>query len=195
MKTGSIIAIAAAAVGVWRLASKKKQQNNHNQYGGWGSDIKERIVKIQYTSPNIVGDYTVYVWYADGRTEQWALSQDALSDLISEWEPKGAEIVKPSNTLQVISGIGDLTAWNKRQLDNFFDRNMYGDKVIVYKNYRDDRGYIPVDFIYGGYDYAGNSCVISPNNIEYLKKLCSIYNCRYTESSDSPGYIPNIHKI
>ena len=93
------------------------------------------------------------------------------------------------------SGIGDLTAWNKRHLDNFFERNMWGDRVVVYITYEDDRGYIPVDFKYAGHNYAGASCVVSPNNLDYLKELCRTYNCSYLEVSDWPGFFPNLqHK-
>ena len=92
------------------------------------------------------------------------------------------------------SGIGDLTAWNKRNLGDFFERTMWNDKVVVNKGAQDDRGYYPVDFIYGGHKFAGMSCLVSPNNIDYLKELCRIYNCEYIEMRGG-AYYPNVHEI
>lgn len=103
---------------------------------------------------------------------------------------------KAGRTSQMsLFGIGDLTTWNKRHLANFFERNMWNDRVLVYIKNRDDRGNIPVEFIYGGHRYVGSACVISPNNIEYLKDLCRIYNCEYIEMVRDVYYYPNIHAI
>ena len=95
---------------------------------------------------------------------------------------------------QSVSGIGDLTAWNKRHLQDFFERTMWGDLVTLYIAYEDERGYIPVGFTYGGHNYEGNMCLISPNNIDYLKELCKMYNCVLKRVGISPGYIPGIKR-
>lgn len=93
-----------------------------------------------------------------------------------------------------VSGIGDLTSWNKRHLQNFFERAMYGGLVTLYIAYEDERGYIPVGFTYGGHNYEGSMCLISPNNIDYLKELCDTYKCYLKQVDIYPGYIPGVRR-
>ena len=95
------------------------------------------------------------------------------------------------------SGIGDLTAWNKRHLYNYFESSMWGGRVEVNTGSVDDRGYYPVDFYTDKNGrFANFTYLISPNNIEYLKELCRIYHCDFEiVNEDVSWWWPNTHKV
>lgn len=105
-----------------------------------------------------------------------------------------AGAIKKHRSQSGANGIGDLTAWNKRHLEDFFENHLRLSKVIVDIAYRDDRGYIPVAFNNDD-GFSMDFCVVSPNNIPYLKKLCLIYNVKYVEIKGDAAYFPNLHRV
>ena len=94
-----------------------------------------------------------------------------------------------------IFGIGDLTAWNKRHLADYFERDMWGGMVVVNTGAVDDRGYYPVDFYTDKLRaYPNFTYLVSPKNIDYLKELCRLYHCKFTIEHGDADY-PNVHRV
>ena len=94
------------------------------------------------------------------------------------------------------SGIGDLTAWNKRHLADYFERSMWGGMVVVNLGAIDKRGYFPVDFHTSDhrFKYPNFTYLVSPKNINYLKDLCRIYHCAFKVEDGEADY-PNVYKV
>lgn len=92
------------------------------------------------------------------------------------------------------SGIGNIPAWNKRHIDNYFFNyiNRIPDEVQVWLTDRNEKGYAYVQFIVNGVVIRG--FYLSEENIAYLSELCDKYNVEF-EAWDGKYWIPSMRVV
>ena len=92
------------------------------------------------------------------------------------------------------NGIGDIPAWNKGHIDNYFYKyiNRIPDEVQVWLTDRNDKGYVYVQFIHN--DIATRVFYLSEENVAYLSELCDEYNVEFN-AWDGRCWIPSLRVV